>query len=217
MKLLAVALLLVSVVAVSGCIAGAPVQPESQSQTEDVVQSDGTILKPDGTMVKPDGTMVKPDGTMVKPDGTMVAPDGTMTKPDETMMKGGAEDAMKEDGTVAMAKAAPYVDYTETAFAEAQAAGKTTYLYFFAAWCPICRAHDPTVADAIATGPSGSGFDAERVAAFRVNYDLRGEAHAKCQPSYQHYTCILQGSAVAFKTGQVQDKAAIISTLGQYV
>ncbi len=144
------------------------------------------------------------DGTVVQPDGTMIKPDGTVVPPEE-----GAAAPVPEQRTA-------YVDYTPEAFAAAKASGKTTYLYFFATWCPICRAHDPTVADAIAAGPEGVGFDAEQVAAFRVNYDVRGDAHAACQPLYQHFTCILQGNAVAFKTGAVQDKQTIISTLSQY-
>ena len=186
--------LLIAVIAVSGCTTGATTPLHSQAQSGEVTQPDGTILKPDGTMIKPDGTMVKPDGTVVPPEPGSPPPapvTGSFTK-------------------------APYVDYTPEAFAAAQAAGKTSYLYFYAAWCPICRAHDPIVADAINTGPSSAGFDTSKVAAFRVNYDVRGDAHVLCQPPYQHFTCILKGSDVVFKTGAVQDKATIISTLAQY-
>ncbi len=125
-----------------GCVSNA--QSNSANTPGDTVQADGTIVKADGTMIKPDGTMIKPDGTMVKADGTMVKEDS----PSEAMSNG-----------------VKYVSFTQDAYNQAKADGKTIFLEFYANWCPICKAQDPSLRSGL------SKIESDNLVAFQVNYN----------------------------------------------
>ncbi|MBI3304837.1 thioredoxin family protein [Candidatus Parcubacteria bacterium] len=143
-------------------------QPQTaQSPASEKTLEDGTVVKADGTMIKPDGTMVKPDGTMIKPDGTMVKPDGTMEKKEgETMVKkeGGAMMA-KYTGTVLAGESAPLLDFTKADYDTAVKSDALVVLYFYANWCPICKAEFPVMQRVF------NELSTNKVIGFRVNYN----------------------------------------------
>ena len=137
------------------------------SPTATTQTSVGEKTLPDGTVVKADGTMVKTDGTMVKPDGTMIKPDGTMEKKEgETMMK--KEDGAimtKYTGMVLAGKSAPLLDYSKADYDAAIASDKLVVLYFYANWCPICKAET-----ANALYPAFNELATDKVVGFRISY-----------------------------------------------
>lgn len=172
--------IIIAIVALVVVVAGVSyyaIQKQSQtvqSPASDKTLPDGTMVKADGTMIKLDGTMIKPDGTMVKPDGTMIKPDGTMVKPDEMMEKKDGETMMKKDegtmmakyaGTVLAGKSAPLLDYTKADYDEAIASDKLVVLYFYANWCPICKAEFPSMQSEF------NKLTTDTVIGFRVNYN----------------------------------------------
>lgn len=99
---------------------------------------------------------------------------------------------MKKDGSEAKAMPKPvpyYIAYTAGEAAKAQAAGKVTLLYFYAAWCPICQAEEPNIKAAV----ESSGLN---VAGFRVDYDTEAELKTKFKIPYQHTTVVLNPSGI---------------------
>ena len=154
--------------------------PAPEEQAAPAPQSD--ITQPDGTVIKPDGTMVKPDGTMVKPDGT------TEEKKPEAMEK------------KPISLEPYYIAYTADGAAKAASQGRPVVYYFWASWCPICRAEEPKVKDRI----ENSNLP---IAGFRVNYDTETELKTRYKIPYQHTTVFLnkKGEEVGRLSGPSTD------------
>jgi thioredoxin-like negative regulator of GroEL len=65
------------------------------------------------------------------------------------------------------AAAAPFVWFTQPAFAAAQAAGKPILVDVWASWCPVCAKQAPTLA-AVETDPAFG-----ELSIFKVNFDTQ--------------------------------------------
>ena len=77
-----------------------------------------------------------------------------------------------------------YVAYTKDGFDAARAAGRPIVLYFWAGWCPICIAEEPTIRQTV------EGMDVP-LAGFRVNYDTESALKSTYKIPYQHTMVIL--------------------------
>lgn len=105
----------------------------------------------------------------------------TMQKSDDFMKKDGAmeKDKMMDKGDAMMKKSGEYKDYSAETVAAEQKASHKVVLYFYAPWCPFCRAAD---ADFKAHGdkiPSG-------VALLKTSYDDETALKEKYGVTYQH-------------------------------
>jgi hypothetical protein len=80
-----------------------------------------------------DVMMEKKDSEMMKKD------DGVMMDKEETMMK--------YSGAVLAGKSAPLLDFTKADYDAAIKTDRLVVLYFYANWCPICRAEFPVMQD----------------------------------------------------------------------
>jgi thiol-disulfide isomerase/thioredoxin len=80
-----------------------------------------------------------------------------------------------------------YVAFTAEQYAKAKAEGRPVLLYFWASWCPICRAEEPKIKEIVET------MDVP-VAGFRVNYDTQADLKAAFKIPYQHTTVILNAA-----------------------
>lgn len=139
------------------------VSPESQTTVNDVMVKDTTPV-----MEKENESMEKSGDAMEKTDDVMVKDDTAMVK------------------TV-------YVPFTQTAYQQAKADGKTIFLEFYANWCPTCKAQAPALEEGL------SRITSENFAAFRVNYkdsetDSDEQALAqKFNITYQHTHIVTNG------------------------
>ena len=79
---------------------------------------------------------------------------------------------------------AAYVAYSDAAYKKALADGRPILLYFWAGWCPICRAEEPKVRSTV------EAMDVP-VAGFRVDYDTERALKNRFNITYQHTTVIL--------------------------
>jgi hypothetical protein len=117
--------------------------------TDTMMHDDG--MKKDVIMEHGTGTMMKTNemmkgsstGTMMMGQGT-----GTMMKKEDTMMK--KEDAMMDGGmmykgAVLAGKASPLLDFNKADYDTAVKSGKLVTLYFYANWCPLCKAEFPKI------------------------------------------------------------------------
>lgn len=93
-----------------------------------------------------------------------------------------------------------YVAYSAEAAAQAREEGRPIVYYFWASWCPICRADEPIIKFRI----ENSGLP---IAGFRVNFDTQSDLKAQYKVPYQHTTIFLNanGEEVARLNGPVSD------------
>lgn len=93
-----------------------------------------------------------------------------------------------------------YVAYSSGQYDAAHAEGRPVLLYFWASWCPICRAEEPKLKMIV------ENMDVP-VAGFRVNYDTETALKQQYRVTYQHTTVILdvRGQESARFTGPVAD------------
>jgi thiol-disulfide isomerase/thioredoxin len=111
--------------------------------------------------------------------------EAVMEKKEEGVMMKKEPEVMDKDEKMIKADLKPYyIAYTSDGAKTALSEGRVTLLYFFAAWCPICRVEDPNIKSWI----EGSGLP---VAGFRVNYDTESSLKSQYKIPYQHTTVIL--------------------------
>lgn len=155
-------------------------------------------------------------GTMMKEDApeaeAMMEKDGeAMTeKKDDAMMEG--EDTMKAEassymGMTLAGTASPLLDFTKADYDKALARGMSVALYFYADWCPICKAEFPVMQEAF------DALDSDGVVGFRVNYkddftDADEVALAReFGIAYQHTKVLLKGGEQVLKSPESWDRA----------
>lgn len=209
---------LVVVVAGVGYFATRKQPQTAQPQVSEKTLEDGTVVKADGTVVKPDGTMVKPDGTMVKPDGTMVKPDGTMEKKEgDATMKKDEGAMMKYSGAMLAGKSAPLLDFTKADYDAAVKTDKLLVLYFYANWCPICKAEFPNAQAAF------NELTTNKVVGFRVNYkdsDTDNDEIALARQfgvTYQHTKVLLKNGKQILKAPDSWDKKRYLDEINKAI
>jgi len=199
--------LLSAVILVSGCTTQ---QTGTTTQTGDKLLEDGTIVKPDGTMVKPDGTIVKPDGTMIYPNGTMIESE-SMDKP----VSSGS--TMEYNGQVIAGTTAPLLDFKKADYDKALQTDDLIVLYFYADWCPICRAEVPHLYGAF------NDLNTDKVTGFRVNFndgatdqDEMNLARQFGVP-YQHTKVFLKNGQQILKSPETWDKSRYLTEINNAI
>ena len=107
------------------------------------------------------------DAMMAKENDAMMQKDGEtmMEKKDEGAMMDKGETMMKYSGTVLAGKSAPLLDFTKVDYNSALNSDKLLVLYFYANWCPTCKAEFPVMQGAF------NELTTSEVIGFRVNYN----------------------------------------------
>ena len=136
-----------------------------------------------------------------------------MEKTEDTIMKEQEKTMM---GKVLAGSKTPYMEYNKEDYDKALAEGKTILLYFYADWCPICKAEQK------ATFAAFNELDLDNVVGFRVNYkdsatdDNEVELAKKYGISYQHTKVILKDGKQALKAPDSWDKDRYITEITKY-
>jgi len=139
--------------------------------------------------VPPDEAMMQEDATE-KDDGTMMDAEAGVGASMEAETEGEAAEESGEsnvNGQTSKVAQPYYIAYTADVAADAQAEGRPVVYYFWAAWCPICKAEEPTLKAWIESSE-------HPIAGFRVNYDTESALKAKFKVPYQHTTIFLNAN-----------------------
>ena len=120
-----------------------------------------------------------------------------MVKPTSTNKEKETDGAMmaKYTGTVLAGKSAPLLDFTKADYDVAIKSDKLVVLYFYANWCPICKAEFPVMQKVF------NELTTDKVIGFRVNYnDSDTDSNEKALAS--QFGVAYQHTKVFVKNGQ---------------
>lgn len=129
--------------------------------------------------------------------------DKMMEKSEETMEKDGT---LKFSGAVLAGTSAPLLDFNKADFDKALASDKLVVLYFYANWCPICRAEFPKMQEAF------NELSTDKVVGFRVNYndsdtdDQERDLAREHGVVYQHTKVFIKNGERILKSPEGWDK-----------
>lgn len=106
-----------------------------------------------------------------------------------------------------------YLEFTQSDYDQAVAAGNIIVLDFYANWCPICRAEEPALFS------SFNALNDPNVVGFRVNYndddtdDAEDALADQFGVTYQHTKVIVRNGQVELKTQNTWDETSLAEAL----
>lgn len=152
-----------------------------------------TSEETDGAMMtkKNEGAMT--GGPLVKPEST-VTQNEMQKKPDAIEPPTSAGSPYQ--GTVLAGSPAPLLDFNRADYQQALASDKLVVLYFYATWCPTCKAE---VTDGLY--PAFNALQNPNVVGFRVNYN-DSDTDADEQALARQFGVGYQHTKVFLKNGQ---------------
>ena len=124
---------------------------QSQTQKDKMEQEKAMMEKEAMEQKEKEAMMEKTDGEMMKKD------EGAMMDKEETMIK--------YSGAVLAGKLAPLLDFTKSDYDAAVKTDKLVVLYFYANWCPSCKAEFPVMQGVF------NELTTNKAIGFRVNYN----------------------------------------------
>ncbi len=118
-------------------------------------------------------------------------------------------------GQVLAGSASPLLAFNKTDYEVAVKSGKLTVLYFYANWCPICKAEFPVMQEVF------NGLTNEKVVGFRVNYnDSETDADEKALAKefgvgYQHTKVLVKDGARVLKSPESWNKERYMAEISR--
>ncbi len=146
---------------------------------------------------------------------------GSMSSLENDEVKGSLEkDAMTLQGyegkALAGTESTPYLEFNQGDYEKALSQDKTILLYFYASWCPICRAEQPE------TFAAFDELNNDKVIGFRVNYkdsatdDYEENLAKEFGIPYQHTKVIIHGGEQALKSLEEWNKDKYLEELNKF-
>jgi thiol-disulfide isomerase/thioredoxin len=150
---------------------------------------------------------------------------GTMEKEDGATMekKEGGEEMARAEAPVSFSGArlaggtrSPLLDFSKADYDRAVASGKLVALYFYANWCPICKAEFPKMQVAF------NQLATENVIGFRVNYndnetdDVERDLARQFGVAYQHTKVFFRGSERLSKSPESWETDRYLEEIRKY-
>lgn len=165
-------------------------------------------------MSEGDGAMEQKDSTMQKSENEMMQKEPQ--KEADAMQKPGPQSSSYQ-GTALAGSQSPLLDFNKADYDKALTSGKLVVLYFYASWCPICKAE---VANALY--PAFNELENSNIIGFRVNYndsdtDKNEEALARqFGVGYQHTKVFLKNGERVLKAPDSWSKARYLSEIAAH-
>jgi thiol-disulfide isomerase/thioredoxin len=148
---------IIAIVAVVLVLGGVVYYANQSKEAEKMAEEKAMMEKKAMEQKEKDAMMEKKDGEMVKDDSMMKKDEGAMMDKGDTMMK--------YSGAMLAGKSAPLLDFAKADYDAAINTDKLVVLYFYANWCPICKAEFPVMQKVF------NELTTDKVIGFRVNYN----------------------------------------------
>ena len=144
---------IIAIIIVIGSIAYLANKPTKD--TNNSLDQEGTMMNSDDKL-NDDLMMEEDDGNAMKNE----------TESESMMTNDNADGAMMTySGSILAGNSAPLLDFNKSDYDAALKTDKLMVLYFYANWCPICRAEFPLMQQAF------NNLNSDKVIGFRVNYN----------------------------------------------
>ena len=140
-------------------VLGGVVYYANQSRTQEDKMTQEEAMMEQKAMEEKEAMEQKEEDVMMEKEGETV-----MEKEEGAMMDNG-ETMMKYSGAVLAGTSAPVLDFTKADYDAALNSDKLVVLYFYANWCPICKAEFPVMQKVF------NELSTDNVIGFRVNYN----------------------------------------------
>ncbi len=124
---------------------------------------------------------------------------------------------MSFSGEVLAGSSAPLLVFNQSDYEKALASDKLIVLYFYANWCPICRAEFPLMESAF------NDLNTDKVVGFRVNYNdnetSENEENLARQfgVAYQHTKVFVQNGERVLKAPDSWDKTRYLDEINNFI
>ena len=155
------------------------------------------------------------EAVMEKEDIVMEKRDSIIEKEDDKIMEG--ESMMKYSGSVIAGNKSPLLDFNKSDYDSTLKTDKLIVLYFYANWCPICKAE---VANSLY--PAFNELTNNKVVGFRVNYnDNQTDNDEKNLArefgiAYQHTKVFVKNGERILKSPESWDRERYLTEINKY-
>lgn len=155
------------------------------------------------------------NGTFIK-SGESPGKDITTVNPTTAPSIGKIEPS-KYSGAILAGSLAPLIDFNKPDYDAALKSGKPILLYFYATWCPICRAELPHLYGAF------NELSTDRVIGFRVNFndadtdDNEINLARQFGIAYQHGKVFLKDGKSILKSIETWDKSRYLNEINKVI
>jgi len=166
-----------------------------------------------------DGLPMEDDAT-TEHDTIMTKDDSVMEDKGDPMMEDRGDPIMDDTsiqdsftGALLAGSETPLLDFTKSDYDKALASKKIIVLYFYANWCPICKAEFPKMQSAF------NSFSSNEIVGFRVNFnDNETDQYEKDLArqfgvAYQHTKVILKDGERVLKSPESWEESRYISEI----
>ena len=141
----------------------------------------------------------------------------TPTSTGEIIKKEESKTALKFTGTVLAGSSSPLIDFNKSDYEAALRSNKLVVLYFYANWCPICKAEVPKLVSAF------NELKSDAAVGFRVNYndnetdaDERNLAR-EFGVAYQHTKVFIKKGVRVLKSPETWEKDRYLAEINKLV
>lgn len=180
-----------------------------------------TLLLISGCTTNDNNKAIISDNAMMEDDDVMVEKDrDSIVEKNDTTMEESNEEMMIADGyqgEVLAGSITPYITFNKVDYDKAISENKIVVLYFYANWCPSCKAEQVEIFEAF------NELQRPDVVGFRVNYrdsdvdDFEENLAKEHGVTYQHTKVILQNGERILKVPNSWKKNKYIEEINKVV
>jgi len=142
---------------------------------------------------------------------------GCVSTSEQMKDEGAGSSVTGYSGKILAGSSAPLIDFNKADYDKALQSGNVVFLYFYATWCPICRAELPHLYGAF------NELNTDKIIGFRVNFndgDTDADERALAQQfqvPYQHTKVFVKDGKSIGKFPDSWDKVRYLSEINKAI